>query len=126
MQVTAGSHGATKSWLYRFALDGKERRMGLGAFRDVSLAEAREKAAGARKRVKDGDDPIEARKASRAAGKLAKAKAMTFDQYRDAYIASRREPGATRNMLGNGVPRLLGTFRRSSGTSQFKMWTLRW
>ncbi len=90
LQVTAGSHGATKSWLYRFALDGKERRMGLGAFRDVSLAEAREKAAGARKRVKDGNDPIEARKASRAAGKLAKAKAMTFDQCRDAYIASHR------------------------------------
>jgi integrase len=90
LQVTTGKHGVTKSWLYRFVLDGKERRMGLGAFNDVSLAEARESAARARKQVKDGKDPIEEREALRAAPALAKAEAMTFDQCRDAYIASHR------------------------------------
>jgi integrase len=90
LQVTAGRDGVTKSWLYRFVLDGKERRMGLGSFSDVSLAEAREKAGNARKQVKDGVDPIEHRRTIRAASALAKTKAMTFDQCRDAYITSHR------------------------------------
>jgi integrase len=90
LQVTTGRHGVTKSWLYRFVLDGKERRMGLGSFSDVSLAEAREKAGDARKQVKDGVDPIEHRRTMRAAAALAKTKAMTFDQCRDAYITSHR------------------------------------
>jgi integrase len=90
LQVTAGKDGLTKSWLYRFALNGKERRMGLGSVNDVSLAEARESAAGARRQVKGGMDPIERRKALRAAAALAQAKAMTFDQCRDAYIAAHR------------------------------------
>jgi Arm DNA-binding domain len=84
LQVTAGNDGVTKSWLFRFALDGRERRMGLGSLTDVSLAEAREKAATARRQVKDGKDPIEQRQALRAAVSLAKARAMTFDQCRDA------------------------------------------
>jgi integrase len=90
LQVTAGRDGVTKSWLYRFVLDGRERRMGLGSFSDVTLAEAREKATQARKQVKDGKDPIEQRQALRASTALAKARAMTFDQCRDAYIASHR------------------------------------
>jgi integrase len=90
LQVKTGNEGATKSWLYRFVLNGKERRMGLGSLRDVSLADAREKAASAHRQVKDGLDPIEQRLALRAAAVLAKAKAMTFDQCRDAYIASHR------------------------------------
>jgi integrase len=90
LQVTAGNEGATKSWLYRFVLNGRERRMGLGSLRDVSLADARERAASAHRQVKDGMDPIEQRRALRAAAVLAKAKAMTFDQCRDAYIASHR------------------------------------
>jgi integrase len=90
LQVTAGKDGVTKSWLYRYVLNGRERRMGLGSIKDVSLAEARESAATARKHVKDGRDPITQRQASRAAAALAAAKAMTFDQCRDAYIASHR------------------------------------
>lgn len=90
LQVTLGKDGVTKSWLYRFVLHSKERRMGLGSFNDVSLAEARERAAAARKQVKVGKDPIEERQALRTAAVLARARAMTFDQCRDAYIASHR------------------------------------
>jgi len=42
--------------------------MGLGAFGDVTLAEARAKAAIARASVKDGIDPLTARKTEKAAG----------------------------------------------------------
>jgi integrase len=88
LQVTAANEGVTKSWLFRFVLDGKERRMGLGSLLNVSLAQARDKAAAARSQVKEGCDPIEQRRATRATSSLARAKAMTFDQCRDAYISS--------------------------------------
>jgi integrase len=102
LQVTADAEGNPhRSWLFRFATGkveisrtGKprrvERQMGLGALRTVSLAEAREKAAGARKQRERGIDPIEARNAQKTAAALAEAKQMTFDQCRAAYIAAHR------------------------------------
>jgi hypothetical protein len=38
-----------KSWLFRFAMNGHERNMGLGPYPATTLAEARQKAADARK-----------------------------------------------------------------------------
>ena len=38
-----------KSWVFRFQLDGKRRDMGLGPYPDISLAEARRRAAEHRK-----------------------------------------------------------------------------
>jgi integrase len=76
-----------KSWVYRFQSNGRARTMGLGSVNDLSLQEARERAAAARKLHKDGQDPIEARKAARTAKRLEPAKAMTFDQCAEAYIA---------------------------------------
>ena len=35
------SESGSKSWLFRFVLNGKERQMGLGPFHTVTLAEAR-------------------------------------------------------------------------------------
>jgi Arm DNA-binding domain len=43
---------STKSWVFRFQLDGKRRDMGLGPFPDISLAEARSKASAHRKQRK--------------------------------------------------------------------------
>jgi integrase len=89
LQVTEGTSGALhRSWLYRFSMSGRERQMGLGSLEMVLLADAREKAVEARKLVKEGKDPIEAKHAARAALALEAAKAMTFDQCREAYIQS--------------------------------------
>jgi Arm domain-containing DNA-binding protein len=35
--------GEARSWIYRFMLAGKERDMGIGSLREVSLADARER-----------------------------------------------------------------------------------
>ena len=44
LQVTRGVRGQlNRSWLFRFALGGRERRMGLGSYPTVSLADARER-----------------------------------------------------------------------------------
>lgn len=48
-------------WVLRVTVDGKRREMGLGAYPAVSLAEARTKASDARRLVRDGQDPIDAR-----------------------------------------------------------------
>lgn len=45
-------------WMLRLAIDGKRREMGLGRWPDVSIAEARERAAEARRMLRDGIDPI--------------------------------------------------------------------
>jgi integrase len=92
LQVTLGTDGSPrKSWLFRFRMLGRrERKMGLGAFPDVSLQEARDKASVARKLCKDGIDPVEARKAERARSELADARSMTFNQCAKAYITAHR------------------------------------
>ena len=48
-------------WTLRLVIKGKRREMGLGRWPDVSIAEARERAALARKELRDGIDPIAAR-----------------------------------------------------------------
>jgi integrase len=91
LQVTKGGDAALhRSWLYRFAIAGRERQMGLGSFPTVGIAEARAKAADARKLVAERIDPIERRDALRASAAASEAKAMTFDQCADAYIKSHR------------------------------------
>ncbi len=77
---------ANRSWLYRFKLHGKPRLMGLGTAVDVSLAEARDAAAAARKLVKQGVNPIEQRRATRAEG--AAQASLTFAQVAEAYITA--------------------------------------
>jgi integrase len=76
----------TKSWVFRYMIEGRARKMGLGPLHTVSLAEARKRAADARLKVLDGLDPVDERTAQRAAKRLEAAKAMTFKQCADAYI----------------------------------------
>ncbi|MEP3422896.1 MAG: integrase arm-type DNA-binding domain-containing protein [Erythrobacter sp.] len=48
-------------WMLRIVVRRKRREMGLGSWPDVSIAEARERAATARRQLRDGLDPIEER-----------------------------------------------------------------
>src|SRR5687768_3095644 len=68
--------GGTKSWLFRYQLQGKARQMGLGPADIVGLAEAREKARECRRTILDGADPIEARRRARSAEQTAAANAI--------------------------------------------------
>jgi integrase len=84
------SISGTKSWIFRFTRQGRQREMGLGPLHTVSLAEAREKAKACRQHLLDGHDPIEARDAVRLAAALDRAKALTFDQCATDYIKAHR------------------------------------
>src|SRR6516225_7507433 len=52
----------SRKWVLRFTWRGKAREMGLGTPATVSLADAREKAANARRMIAQGLDPIHERK----------------------------------------------------------------
>jgi integrase len=80
--------GGTRGWIFRFAMRGKTRDMGLGSYPDITLARARELATECRRALAAGIDPIEARKQKREAGRIEVAKSMTFDQCGAAYIAA--------------------------------------
>src|SRR6516164_3722698 len=56
------SHEGTRKWVLRLTWRGKAREMGLGTPATVSLLEAREKAANARRMIAKGIDPILERK----------------------------------------------------------------
>lgn len=80
----------TKSWVFRFMIQGRARKMGLGDIDQVSLKDARKLAQAKRLLVVDGIDPIEDRNARKAAlvveREAGKAKAITFRQCAEAYI----------------------------------------
>ena len=78
----------TKNWVLRYMLDRKPRWMGLGPLALYSLAESRVRALDARRKRHEGIDPIEARRAERARQRLDAAKAVTFRQCAEGYIAS--------------------------------------
>lgn len=69
----------TASWLFLWKVDGHRREMGLGSFRSVPLAVARDLAKAAREDVAAGRDPIAARNARRAGN-------ISFGEAADKYI----------------------------------------
>ena len=87
LQVSASG---SKSWIFRFTLARKQREMGLGALHTVDLALARAKAKECRLLLLDGQDPLDARKATKLTEALARARMITFDQCAAAYIAAHR------------------------------------
>ena len=123
LYLQVGATG-TKSWVFRFAARGKTRDMGLGPLKTIGLAEAREIAAQCRQSRLRGSDPIEDRKARRAAARLDAAKTMTFDQCRDSLSPHIKSAGATTNTGNNGRRRLRPTLLPRSDHYPFKRLTL--
>jgi integrase len=76
--------GGSKSWVFRFTLNGKRREMGLGPLHTIGLADARAQALDCRKLVLNSKDPIEHRKLAQARD------GVTFDQCSAAYIEAHR------------------------------------
>ncbi len=80
-----------RSWLFRFAWEGKQQAMGLGPYPDVGLKDAREAAADARKAVRAGINPLDAKKKAKAAETKAQQSAMTFDGVLKLYLAAHED-----------------------------------
>ena len=78
----------TKSWIFRYMKHGKASTLGIGAYPDTSLAEARELAAELRKQIRAGNNPAIERKAVAIAVRAEHANAVTFDHCAEKYIAT--------------------------------------
>jgi hypothetical protein len=53
-----------RNWILRVVIGARRRDMGLGGWPDVPLGEARDRARQARRKIEEGIDPIESRRAS--------------------------------------------------------------
>jgi integrase len=71
-----------RRWLFLFRWQGKLKEMGLGGVSTVSLAEARDKSAEARKQLRSGINPIKAKREAEAADEVGK----TFGQFADELV----------------------------------------
>jgi Arm DNA-binding domain len=92
LQVTAGADdGFRRSWIFRYALAGKEHQAGLGPTHTINLTEARQKATELRKLLYEGKDPLQHRNALRASTAVEAAKATTFRAAAKRLIASKRK-----------------------------------
>ena len=58
----AVTESGARSWVFMYVIRGRQREMGLGPARDVSLAEARDLATQHRRSIRAGVDPLEARR----------------------------------------------------------------
>lgn len=87
LQVKASG---SRSWLFRYMLQGKPHGMGLGQYPVVSLAKAREEAAKCKALLVEGEDPIAARDSGREQERLEAARKQTFKQCAEAFIESHK------------------------------------
>lgn len=78
-------------WIFRFEKNGRERMMGLGSVRTITLTEARELARLARKQLLAGVDPLEHKRAEQSARALAAAKTITFERAALAYYDAHQQ-----------------------------------
>jgi hypothetical protein len=86
LQVSATG---ARSWLFRYERSGKERHMGLGPARDVSLSDARDEASACRKLLLKDVDPIESRRGERMRAKIKAARTATFEECAAVHRRSR-------------------------------------
>jgi integrase len=85
LQIAAAG---SRSWIFRYSLGGRRREMGLGAYPDVDLAEARNLAAEKRGLVATGIDPIAARDAVRARQRQEEGRKVLWEDAVERFIAA--------------------------------------
>ena len=88
------SETGARKWVLRFTWRGRAKEMGLGSAASVPLADAREKAASARRKIAQGLNPIEERK--RDSG------IPTFGEMADEVVGRCRQGSGTRSTRPSG------------------------
>jgi integrase len=82
------NEGNGRSWLLRYQRAGREHWMGLGSFYEFDLEAARERARLAKVKLRDGIDPLQAKRAAHAQQVLEDAQHLTFKQAAQQYFDS--------------------------------------
>lgn len=80
-----------KLWRLKYRVDGREKKLGLGTYPEISLADARKRRDEAREVLANGKDP--SREKQQAKRRAKAAAADTFGEIASEYIAKRRREG---------------------------------
>jgi integrase len=89
--------GGSKQWVFRYTRGHKTTDHGIGPLHTFSLTEARERARQCRQQLRDGIDPLTAKRERVATARAAEAKAVTFKECCDLYL--RTQDGKWSNAL---------------------------
>lgn len=81
-----------RTWILRASVGGRMRDIGLGGFPEVPLTQARERAREAKDKIRRGTDPVEERKAAKAALVAARKRGLTFTEAFDIYDTAKLTP----------------------------------
>jgi integrase len=81
----------TRSWVFRYVVDGKAHHVGMGSAEYVTLAEARQKAFEYRRLLAAGGDPLEQKRQAKHGRQRANMPAKTFQQVALDYIAQHED-----------------------------------
>ena len=85
------SKSGSKSWVYRYQVDGKQKWHGLGSYtKENSLQTARSSALKCKQLRRDGIDPIDHRNQIKIDSRLATRSAITFKECAEQFIKSHR------------------------------------
>jgi len=78
-----------KTWILRTTIGNKRREVGLGGYKDVPLAQARERAREVKQMIWQGIDPIEKKRADKAALIKQQRRAMTFAEAVEQFLTDK-------------------------------------
>jgi integrase len=98
-----------RSWVFRFMMQRRAHEMGLGPYPEITLAEAREMAAEARRLKARRQNPLQARRDSQTAARLEDAKSVTFRNAAEQFIRS-HEKGWKNSKHGSQWAATLATY----------------
>lgn len=89
-----------KLWRVKFRIDGREKKLALGAYPTISLRDARKRRDEARGRIADGKDPSREKQQAKHRAKVAAAN--TFGEIAKEYLAKRRREGMASSTADKG------------------------
>lgn len=78
-----------RTWILRIKVGDARREIGLGGYPDVTLSMARDRAREAKDKIRQGIDPIEERKAAKAALAAAQRRGLSFADAVDKYLTAK-------------------------------------
>lgn len=87
----------SRLWRWKYRIAGKEKRLALGAYPEISLADARKRRDKHRATLEEGKDPGIERKRKKAVAKVSVGN--TFAPIADEYIAKIEKEGRAQNTL---------------------------
>lgn len=87
----------SKLWYFKYRMFGKERKLSIGAYPDVSLAKARQLKSDARTMVASGIDPSEAKQEDKR--RACEAHGNTFEKLGQAFLEKQRIEGKSATTL---------------------------